>query len=64
MIKQCFVVMAFIRLTLRELELICRRLDELSDLAQLAPGESPGSCAFLLAKLAYKVIGSAVLREG
>ena len=30
------------------------------DLMEFCPGEGPGSCAFLLAKLAYKLIGCAV----
>ncbi len=34
------------------------------DLMEFCPGEGPGSCAFLLAKLAYKLIGCAVLQEG
>ena len=34
------------------------------DLMEFCPAEGPGSCAFLLAKLAYKLIGCAVLREG
>jgi hypothetical protein len=57
MLKQCFGVMAFIGLMLQEFELICRRLDGLSDLAHLAPGEGPVACAFLLAKLVYKFMG-------
>jgi agmatinase len=34
------------------------------DLMEFCPAEGPGSCAFLLAKLAYKLIGCAVPREG
>jgi agmatinase len=34
------------------------------DLMEFCPGEGPGSCAFLLAKLAYKIIGCAVPQEG
>jgi agmatinase len=34
------------------------------DLMEFCPGEGPGSCAFLLAKLAYKLIGCAVPQEG
>ena len=34
------------------------------DLMEFCPGEGPGSCAFLLAKLAYKLIGCAVSQEG
>ena len=33
------------------------------DLMEFCPGEGPGSCAFLLAKLAYKLIGCNVLQE-
>jgi agmatinase len=33
------------------------------DLMEFCPGEGPGSCAFLLAKLAYKLIGCTVLQE-
>jgi len=33
------------------------------DLMEFCPGEGPGSCAFLLAKLAYKLIGYAVPQE-
>jgi len=33
------------------------------DLMEFCPGEGPGSCAFLLAKLAYKLIGCAVPQE-
>jgi hypothetical protein len=31
---------------------------------EFCPGEGPGSCAFLLAKLAYKLIGCTVPQEG
>jgi len=34
------------------------------DLMEFCPGEGPGACAFLLAKLAYKLIGCAVPQEG
>jgi agmatinase len=34
------------------------------DLMEFCPSEGPGSCAFLLAKLAYKLIGCAVPKEG
>ena len=34
------------------------------DLMEFCPGEGPGSCAFLLAKLAYKLIGCTVPQEG
>jgi len=34
------------------------------DLMEFCPAEGPGSCAFLLAKLAYKLIGYTVLQEG
>lgn len=34
------------------------------DLMEFCPAEGPGSCAFLLAKLAYKLIGCAVLQDG
>jgi agmatinase len=34
------------------------------DLMEFCPGEGPGSCAYLLAKLAYKLIGCAVPPEG
>jgi len=34
------------------------------DLVEFCPAEGPGSCAFLLAKLAYKLIGCAVPQEG
>jgi len=34
------------------------------DLMEFCPAEGPGSCAFLLAKLAYKLIGCAVSQEG
>jgi agmatinase len=34
------------------------------DLMEFCPGEGPGSCAFLLAKLTYKIIGCAVPQEG
>jgi agmatinase len=34
------------------------------DLMEFCPAEGPGSCAFLLAKLAYKLIGCAVPQEG
>jgi agmatinase len=34
------------------------------DLMEFCPGEGPGSCAFLLAKLAYKLIGCIVPQEG
>ena len=34
------------------------------DLMEFCPGEGPGSCAFLLAKLAYKLIGCSVPQEG
>jgi agmatinase len=34
------------------------------DLMEFCPGEGPASCAFLLAKLAYKLIGCAVPQEG
>jgi agmatinase len=34
------------------------------DLMEFCPGEGPSSCAFLLAKLAYKLIGCAVPQEG
>jgi agmatinase len=34
------------------------------DLMEFCPAEGPSSCAFLLAKLAYKLIGCAVLQEG
>jgi agmatinase len=33
------------------------------DLMEFCPGEGPGSCAFLLAKLAYKLIGCTVPQE-
>jgi agmatinase len=33
------------------------------DLMEFCPGEGPGSCAFLLAKLAYKLIGYTVSQE-
>jgi len=33
------------------------------DLMEFCPGEGPGSCAFLLAKLAYKLIGCTVTQE-
>ncbi len=33
------------------------------DLMEFCPAEGPGSCAFLLAKLAYKLIGCTVLQE-
>jgi agmatinase len=33
------------------------------DLMEFCPGEGPGSCAYLLAKLAYKLIGYTVPRE-
>jgi agmatinase len=33
------------------------------DLMEFCPGEGPGSCAFLLAKLAYKLIGYTVTQE-
>ncbi|MFW6118433.1 MAG: agmatinase [Chloroflexota bacterium] len=33
------------------------------DLMEFCPGQGPGSCAFLLAKLAYKFIGCTVSRE-
>jgi agmatinase len=33
------------------------------DLMEFCPGEGPNSCAFLLAKLAYKLIGSAVAQN-
>jgi len=33
------------------------------DLVEFCPGEGPNSCAFLLAKLAYKIIGCAVAQE-
>jgi agmatinase len=34
------------------------------DLTEFCPGEGPGSCAFLLAKLAYRLIGCTVPQEG
>jgi N1-aminopropylagmatine ureohydrolase len=34
------------------------------DLMEFCPGEGPGSCAFLLAKLAYRFIGCIVPQEG
>ncbi|MFP3880165.1 MAG: agmatinase [Dehalococcoidia bacterium] len=34
------------------------------DLVEFCPAEGPSSCAFLLAKLAYKLIGCAVPQEG
>jgi agmatinase len=34
------------------------------DLMEFCPQEGPGSCAFLLAKLAYRLIGCAVPQEG
>jgi len=34
------------------------------DLMEFCPGEGPGFCAFLLAKLAYKLIGYTVPQEG
>jgi len=34
------------------------------DLMEFCPGEGPGSCAFLLAKLAYRLIGCTVPQEG
>jgi len=34
------------------------------DLMEFCPGEGPGSCAFLLAKLAYKLIGCTAPQEG
>jgi len=34
------------------------------DLMEFCPGEGPGSCAYLLAKLAYKLIGCTVPQEG
>jgi len=34
------------------------------DLVEFCPGEGPRSCAFLLAKLAYKLIGYTVRQEG
>jgi len=34
------------------------------DLMEFCPAEGPGSCAFLLAKLAYKLIGCTVPQEG
>jgi len=34
------------------------------DLMEFCPGEGPSSCAFLLAKLAYKLIGCIVPQEG
>jgi agmatinase len=34
------------------------------DLMEFCPGEGPGACAYLLAKLAYKLIGCAVSQEG
>ncbi len=34
------------------------------DLMEFCPAEGPSSCAFLLAKLAYKVIGWAIPQEG
>ncbi len=34
------------------------------DLMEFCPNEGPGSCAFLLAKLAYKLIGCTVPQEG
>ena len=34
------------------------------DLMEFCPGEGPDSCAFLLAKLAYKLIGCTVPQEG
>lgn len=34
------------------------------DLMEFCPGEGPGSCAFLLAKLTYKLIGCTVPQEG
>jgi agmatinase len=34
------------------------------DIMEFCPGEGPVSCAFLLAKLAYKLIGCAVPQEG
>jgi len=34
------------------------------DLMEFCPGEGPGSCAFLLAKLAYKLIGYTLPQEG
>jgi N1-aminopropylagmatine ureohydrolase len=34
------------------------------DLMEFCPGEGPNSCAFLLAKLAYRLIGCAVPEEG
>jgi agmatinase len=34
------------------------------DLMEFCPGEGPGSCAFLLAKLVYKFIGCTVPQEG
>jgi agmatinase len=34
------------------------------DLMEFCPGEGPGSCAFLLAKLVYKFIGCTVRQEG
>jgi len=34
------------------------------DLMEFCPAEGPGSCAFLLAKLAYKFIGCAMPKEG
>ena len=34
------------------------------DLMEFCPGEGPGSCAFVLAKLAYKLIGCTVPQEG
>jgi agmatinase len=33
------------------------------DLVEFCPGEGPGSCAYLLAKLAYKLIGYTVPPE-
>jgi agmatinase len=33
------------------------------DLMEFCPGEGPGSCAFLLAKLAYKLIGCTLQKE-
>jgi len=34
------------------------------DLMEVCPGEGPTSCAFSLAKLAYKLISCAVPQEG
>jgi agmatinase len=34
------------------------------DLTEFCPAEGPGSCAYLLAKLAYRLIGCAVPQEG